>query len=145
MSDIKQTEKVKQKIELYKNILDDLTEKLANIDSERFMIIQNIHSMQEYLESYEKEYSLLVPTSKQQEQRKMTTKLDLSKHSIAKAIKAVLELEGKSMNAKDIWKAVEAGGKKTTSKRPENMIYAIIVKRKTWFRKVSPGRFTIRK
>jgi hypothetical protein len=51
-------------------------------------------------------------------------------------------LKGKSMNVKDITKAVLDTGFKTSSKHFQNMVGQMIYKHGTMFKKVSPGVYT---
>lgn len=142
MSGITQSEMLKQKIEAYHKIIDDLSDQLAHIESERNQLVQVLSTMQGYLESYENEHAHKASKNEEKPQAK-AVKLDLSNHSMSEGVKAILEFTGKPMHVKDITTTIIASGKNINSKNPVNVIYAVISKRKKWFRKVGPSVFAL--
>ena len=142
MSEITQSEMLKQKIEAYRKIIDDLSNQLDHIESERHQLAQVLSAMLGYLESHENELTQKASKNEKKPQAK-AVKLDLSNHSVSEGIKAILKVTGEPMHVKDITNAIIDSGKKINSNNPVNVVYAVISKRKKWFRKVGPSIFAL--
>lgn len=144
MDKTKDIVELEKKIIAYRNTLDDLVQKLLILEQNREKLILSIDSIKEYLQIYEIDYS---------NYRKINKKINITVIGIAKintsnmttpeAIKATLEKKGTAMHVKDITNSVLEGGKTINSKKPQNVIYATLAKRKKLFKRVGPNIYDL--
>ena len=137
-------EKLVRKIDAYKDTLDDLGIKLQELEQGKVRLMQNMSDIRGYLQAYKTELSS-IGKSKEKGTYRFTRKslIDTSEMTTPEAIMAILKQSGNPMHVKEITETVLSGGKKINSKKPQNVIYATIAKRKKLFIKVGPNIYDL--